>query len=78
MAKIRKITIGQGISSVVAFHGFDVDAEGNLVYTKSTDSVDIEDGDQQENYAMYEVSTAGVEWKINSDGELVFEYDNNE
>ena len=78
MAKIRKFSVGQGISSVVAFHGFDVDAEGNLVYTKSTDSVDIENGDQQENYAMYEVSTSGVEWKINDDGELVFEYDNNE
>ena len=78
MAKIRKITVGQGIASVVAFHGFDVDSEGNLVYTKSTDSVDIENGDQQEVYKMYEVSTAGIEWKINDDGELVFEYDNNE
>jgi len=78
MAKIRKITIGKGIASVVAFHGFDVDSEGNLVYTKSTDSIDIENGDQQENYKMYEVSTAGIQWKINDDGELVFEYDNNE
>jgi hypothetical protein len=78
MAKIRKISVGSGLASVAAFHGFDVDADGNLIYTKSTNSVDIENGDQQEVYRMYEVSTKGVEWKINEDGELVFEYDNNE
>lgn len=78
MAKIRKISVGQGLSSVVAFHGFNVDAQGNLNYTKSTDDVDTQDGDQNENYAMYEVSTQGATFKIDADGELVVEYDNNE
>ena len=46
MAKIRKFSVGQGISSITAFHGFKVNSEGELIYTKSTDDVDIsDDGD---------------------------------
>lgn len=43
MAKIRKFTVGTGIASITAFHGFKVNADGELIYTKSTDDVEIVD-----------------------------------
>lgn len=43
MAKIRKFTVGTGIASITAFHGFNVNAEGELIYTKSTDDIEIVD-----------------------------------
>ena len=38
MAEIRKISPGRGISSVVALHGFVTNDDGDLIYTKSTDT----------------------------------------
>jgi len=78
MAEIRKIYPGRGGTSVVAFHGFTVLANGDLQYTKSTEDVDIQDGDQDDNYVMYEVATRGVVYKINDDGELILEYESDE
>ena len=78
MAEIRKIYPGRGGTSVVAFHGFNVDANGNLNYTKSTDDQDIQDGDQQDIYVMYEIATRGVTYRINSAGELILEYESDE
>ena len=43
MAEIRKLTPGRGITSVVALHGFVTNAEGDLIYTKSTDTTDLVD-----------------------------------
>ena len=78
MAEIRKIFPGRGGTSVVAFHGFSVDAEGNLNYTKSTADQDIQDGDQNDNYVMSEIANRGVTYKINNDGKLVIEYESDE
>ena len=78
MAEIRKIFPGRGATSVIAFHGFNVDSNGNLNYTKSTEDTDVQDGDQDDNYVMYEISTRGASFKINSDGELVIEYESDE
>jgi len=76
MAKIRKIRAGTGAYSSTAFHGFNVDAEGNLVYTKAGSSdLDVQDADQVEQYVMYEVGVVGSTYVINDDGELVIEYE---
>jgi len=79
MAKIRKIAYGTGSYSSTGFHGFNVDSEGNLVYTKATNGdIDVQDGDQVEQYVMYEVGVAGSTYKIDTDGELVIEYETEE
>lgn len=79
MAKIRKITFEKGAYSSTAFHGFNVDAEGNLVYTKASSSdLDIQNADQVEQYVMYEVGVVGSTYAINEDGELVIEYETEE
>jgi hypothetical protein len=76
MAKIRKITFEKGAYSSTSFHGFNVDSEGNLVYTKaSSGDLDIQDADQIEQYVMYEVGVVGSTYVINEDGELVIEYE---
>lgn len=43
MAEIRKLTTGRGITSVVALHGFVTNSDGDLIYTKSTDTTDLVD-----------------------------------
>ena len=43
MARIRKITIGTNLDSVVALHAFNVNSEGDLIYTKSTETADLVD-----------------------------------
>jgi hypothetical protein len=79
MAKIRKITAGSGASATTSFHGFNVDAEGNLVYTKaSSGDIDVQDADQQDEYTMYEVGVVGSTYKIDDNGELIIEYDGTE
>ena len=78
MAEIRKIYPGRGGTSVIAFHGFNVDANGNLNYTKSTDDQNIQDADQNDNYVMYEIATRGAAYSINSKGELVLKYESDE
>lgn len=76
MANIRRITVGQALSSVTAFHGFTVAANGDLQYTKmDSGDLDIQDADQVEQYVMYEISTSDLVWKINDDGELIVEFE---
>jgi len=76
MANIRRITVGQALSSVTAFHGFNVAANGDLEYTKmDTGNIDVQDLNQTDQYVMYEISTRDYVWKINSDGELIVEYE---
>lgn len=76
MANIRRITVGQALSSVTAFHGFTVAANGDLQYTKmDSGDLDIQNADQVEQYVMYEISTADLVWKINDDGELIVEFE---
>lgn len=79
MAKIRKIGAGSGANATTAFHGFNVDENGNLVYTKAASGdLDIQDLDQQEQYTMYEVGVVGSTYKIDENGELVIEYEGEE
>ena len=79
MAKIRKIIAGDGAYSSTAFHGFNVDEDGNLVYTKaSSGDIDVQDSDQDEQYVMYEVGVVGSTYKIDDNGELIIEYDSAE
>jgi len=78
MAEIRKIFPGRGATSVVAFHGFNVLANGDLQYTKSTEDQDVQDGDQDDLFVMYEISTRGATFKVTDDGELVIEYESDE
>ena len=54
MAKIRKFTVGTGIASITAFHGFKVNSEGELIYTKSTDDVEIVDNEKASSF-FYQV-----------------------
>ena len=76
MANIRRITVGQALSSVTAFHGFNVAANGDLQYTKmDSGDLDIQNADQIEQYVMYEISTDDFVWKINDDGELIVEFE---
>ena len=76
MANIRRITLGRALSSVTAFHGFTVAANGDLQYTKMDSSdLAILNADQEEQYIMYEISTDDFVWKINDDGELVIEFE---
>lgn len=76
MANIRRITVGQALSSITAFHGFTVAANGDLLYTKfDGGNLDIRDADNLEQYVMYEISTDDFVWKINEQGELVIEFE---
>lgn len=43
MARIRKVSIGTNLDSVVALHAFNVTEEGDLIYTKSTETADLVD-----------------------------------
>lgn len=54
MAKIRKFTVGQGIASITAFHGFNVNSDDELIYTKSTDDVEIVDNNKASSF-FYQV-----------------------
>ena len=79
MAKIRKIGLGSGSNATTSFHGFNVDEDGNLVYTKaSSGDIDVQDSDQDDQYIMYEVGVIGSTYKIDDNGELIIEYDSAE
>ncbi len=75
MANIRRISANSGISSITAFHGFNVAANGDLQYTKfDGGDLDVQNSDQVDQYVMYEISTDDFVWKINDQGELVVEF----
>jgi len=76
MANIRRITVGQALSSISAFHGFTVDTNGDLLYTKfDAGNFDLRTADNLSQYIMYEISTDDFVYKINDDGELVIEFE---
>ncbi len=76
MANIRRITVGQSLSSITAFHGFNVAANGDLQYTKfDGGNLDVQNADEVDQYVMYEISTDDFVWKINDQGELVIEFE---
>ena len=58
-----------------AFHGFVVNANGDLEYTKMTSGdFAIADGNNTEQYVMWEIGTSDYNWKINDNGVLQIEY----
>jgi hypothetical protein len=58
-----------------AFHGFVVNANGDLEYTKMTSGdLEVADGDTTELYVMWEIGTSDYDWKITADGLLQIQY----
>jgi hypothetical protein len=58
-----------------AFHGFVVNANGDLEYTRMTSGdLEVADGDATEQYVMWEIGTSDYNWKITADGLLQIEY----
>jgi hypothetical protein len=58
-----------------AFHGFVVNANGDLEYTKMTSGdLAVANGDAAEQYVMWEIGTSDYSWKISDDGLLQIEY----
>jgi len=75
MTAIRRLTPSAGIGSITAFHGFTVDANGNLLYTYADNGDQkIQTGDELDNYTMYEAATADFRYSINAAGELVIQF----
>ena len=58
-----------------SFHGFVVNANGDLEYTKMTSGdLAVANGDATEQYVMWEIGTSDYNWKITADGLLQIEY----
>ena len=58
-----------------AFHGFVVNANGDLEYTTmTTGDLAVANGDAIEQYVMWEIGTSDYSWKITADGLLQIEY----
>jgi hypothetical protein len=58
-----------------SFHGFVVNANGDLEYTKMTSGdLAVANGDATEQYVMWEIGTSDYNWKISADGLLQIEY----
>lgn len=57
------------------FYGFTVNAEGELIYVRSNDdTIDLQNGDQEENYRDYFVGISDGEFVVDNLGRLVFVY----
>lgn len=72
-----QVTANGTLSTAVtpAFHGFVVNANGDLVYTKMTSGeLAVANGDATEQYVMWEIGTSDYSWKINGAGILQIEY----
>jgi len=58
-----------------AFHGFVVNANGDLEYTRMTSGdLEVANGDATEQYVMWEIGTSDYSWQISDDGILQIEY----
>ena len=58
-----------------AFHGFVVNANGDLEYTRMTSGdLEVADGDASEQYVMWEIGTSDYSWQITDDGILQIQY----
>lgn len=58
-----------------SFHGFVVNANGDLEYTKMTSGdLAVANGDATEQYVMWEIGTSDYNWKLTADGLLQIEY----
>lgn len=58
-----------------AFHGFNVNAQGELIYTRSNDdTINLQNDAQEENYREYFIGISDGEFVIDDNGRLVFKY----
>jgi len=58
-----------------SFHGFVVNANGDLEYTKMTSGdLAVANGDATEQYVMWEIGTSDYSWQITADGILQIQY----
>jgi len=58
-----------------AFHGFVVNANGDLEYTRMTSGdLAVANGDATEQYVMWEIGSSDYSWKITANGNLEIEY----
>ena len=58
-----------------AFHGFVVNANGDLEYTRMTSGdLAVTNGNATEQYVMWEIGTSDYSWQITDDGLLQIEY----
>jgi len=58
-----------------AFHGFVVNANGDLEYTRMTSGdLNVANGDATEQYVMWEIGSSDYSWKITANGNLEIEY----
>lgn len=58
-----------------AFHGFTVNAEGELIYTRSNDdNIDLVNDNQEELYRDYFIGISDGEFLVDEKGRLVFVY----
>ena len=58
-----------------AFHGFVVNANGDLEYTRMTSGdLEVADGNATDQYVMWEIGTSDYSWQINADGILQIQY----
>lgn len=75
MAKIRRFDLGFEVDAVVAVHGFNVNSEGELIYTKARETnTKLQDINQNNEYLMYEIGTRDYSYEIDDNGELVLKY----
>jgi hypothetical protein len=75
MTAIRRLTPASGLGAITAFHGFTVDANGNLNYTFADNGDQkLQDGNESDNYVMYEAATSDFRYAINDAGELVITF----
>ena len=83
------VIVGNGLQVVVdgtvsttttpTFHGFVVNANGDLEYTRMTSGdLEVADGDATEQYVMWEIGTSDYNWKITADGLLQIEYNDSD
>lgn len=58
-----------------AFHGFVVNANGDLEYTRMTSGdLEVANGNNVEQYIMWEIGSSDYSWQISDDGVLQIEY----
>jgi hypothetical protein len=75
MTAIRRLTPASGLGAITGFHGFNVDAAGNLNYTFADNGDQkLQDGNESDNYVMYEAATSDFRYAINDAGELVITF----
>jgi hypothetical protein len=75
MTAIRRLTPNNGVGAITGFHGFTVDADGNLLYTFADNGDQkLQNSNESDNYIMYEAATSDYRYAISDSGELVITF----